>query len=160
MRRPAGISMRPPRDNRRGTLGRLGAMNLVTFDERKELAESRETASGNEAVRKAKSGYARWHPWNILNRTPPLRCDSSSFLSFFYRGEKRSCSVSGFKLYGIKLPIILGVLCLFLSSLSEIFLLPVLLIGLYLNWSIQMYLYDSEIRPKLQYGTWNKEVSK
>jgi hypothetical protein len=129
-------------------------MSLVTFEERKELADSANAVSEHP---ERKTPDERCPLWSRGSRIAGHGCRLLSPPSFFHRGDNRVCSVSEFKFYGLKLPVLLGVLFLWLASLSEIFLLPVLLIGLVLNWSIQTYLNASAISLEPHQRMHNKE---
>ena len=76
-------------------------------------------------------------------------------LSFTYREKDMRCQADDFKFYGIKLPLGMVLLFLLLCPLSEIFLIPVLVIGVTLTWTVQTYL--SEKGKDRDYLYLNKE---
>ena len=131
-------------------------MSLLSFQEGKEVADSPDTV-GEPNSQASETRQERCPLWIRGSRIWGHSCSLSSHLSFFYSGKKRTCSVSDFKFYAMKVPFFLGILFLLLSSLSDIFLLPALLIGLVLSWSTQTYLNASAINLDPHYPTYNKE---
>ncbi len=133
-------------------------MSPVSFKERTKLPDSPDTVSEHRDSQERKARQERCSLWSRGSRIWAHSCSLPSHLNFFYSGKKRTFSVSDFKFYGIKIPFFLGVLFLLLSSLSDIFLLPALLIGLVLNWSTQTYLNASAINLDPHHQIHNKET--
>lgn len=120
-------------------------MSLVSFQERDELADSPNRGWLKWNTR-SKTMYRICPQCNAMVRNGSHSCRFSRSLTFYYRGKERTCSLSDFKFYGIKLPLVLAVLFLVLASMNEIFLFPLLVVGLVLYWSIQTYLRGPENR--------------